>query len=76
MLSSQATQEGWDNLANSLLHQVTPVLTVFVFASVGPRRQVSWSTVGRAIIIPLAWVLWMLARGAMTPPYPLSLIHI
>lgn len=76
VLSSQATQEGWDNLANSLLHQVTPVLTVFVFAFVGPRRQVSWSTVGRAIIIPLAWVLWMLARGAMTHTYPYGFIDV
>ena len=76
VLSSQATQEGWDNLANSLLHQVTPVLSVVVFGVIGPRGQLRWSTVGRAIIIPLAWVLWMLGRGAMTGTYPYGFIDI
>lgn len=76
VLSSQATQEGWDNLANSLLHQVTPALSVVVFGLIGPRGQLGWSTVGRAIIIPLAWVLWMLGRGAMTGTYPYGFIDI
>ena len=76
VLAPTAQQRGWENLSNALLHQVTPLVTVLVWAVVGPRAWVGWGTVRDALVIPMAWVGWMLVRGAVTGTYPYGFVDV
>jgi hypothetical protein len=75
VLAPTSVQRGIDNLSNSLLHQITPILAVIVWVIVGPRREFCWLTVLLSTLLPLTWILWMLARGAATGTYPYDFIN-
>jgi len=76
VLAPISVQRGWENLSNTLLHQVTPILTVLVWLVVGPRGWVSWRTVLGALVIPLAWVAVMLLHGAFVRAYPYPFVDV
>jgi hypothetical protein len=76
VLAPSAVQRGWENVSNSLLHQVTPALAVLGWVLVGPRRRVSWPVVAGALGIPVAWIGLMLARGAATGSYPYPFVDV
>ncbi len=70
LLAPSAVVVGWSRLTDPILHQVTPALTVLVFLVFGPRRWVTGRVVLASMAIPLAWIVWMLARGAVVGAYP------
>ncbi|HRW19484.1 MAG TPA: Pr6Pr family membrane protein [Dermatophilaceae bacterium] len=76
MLSGSSTQRGIDNLANSLIHQVTPALTVLVWLVAGPRGWVGWRAIPAAFVVPLGWIAWMLGRGAIVGAYPYPFVDV
>ena len=76
VLAPISVQRGWENVSNTLLHQVTPILTVLVWLLVGPRGWVSWRTVLGALVIPLAWVAVMLLHGAFVLAYPYPFVDV
>lgn len=76
VLAPTTQQRGWENVSNSLLHQITPVLTIVVWVVVGPRGWFRRATAVGALGIPLAWVVWMLLRGAATGTYPYPFVDV
>ena len=76
VLAPISAQRGWENLSNSLLHQITPILTVALWLVVGPRGWVTGRTVLTALVIPLAWVSWMLLHGAAVGAYPYPFVDV
>ena len=76
VLAPVSVQRGWENVSNTLLHQVTPILTVLVWLLVGPRGWVSWRTVLGALVIPLAWVAVMPLQGAFVRAYPYPFVDV
>ena len=76
LLAPTAVVVGWSRLTDPILHQVTPVLTVLVWLVFGPRRWVSWSVVLGSLAIPIAWIGWMLARGAVVRSYPYDFANV
>lgn len=58
------------DLANFLLHTVTPVGTWVVWLLVGPRPRFAGATVAWSVLYPLAWIGYTFARGAATGWYP------
>ncbi len=76
VLAPTSVQRGWENVSNTLLHQVTPVLTVLIWAFVGPRGWVTRRTVLDALIVPLAWVAVMLLHGAFVGAYPYPFVDV
>ncbi len=76
VLAPISVQRGWENLSNTLLHQVTPILTVLLWLLVGPRGWVSWRTVLVALAIPLGWVATMLLHGALVGAYPYPFVDV
>ena len=76
VLAPISVQRGWENVSNTLLHQVTPILTVLVWLLVGPRGWVSWRTVLGALVIPLGWVAVMLLHGAFVRAYPYPFVDV
>jgi hypothetical protein len=76
LLAPTAVVVGWSRLTDPILHQLTPALTVLVWLVVGPRRWVSWRVVVASLGIPLAWIVWMLARGAVVGAYPYGFANV
>jgi len=58
------------DLANFLLHTVTPIGTWVVWLLVGPRPRFGGATVAWSVAYPLAWIGYTFARGAATGWYP------
>ena len=76
VLAPVSVQRGWENVSNTLLHQVTPVLTVLVWVVVGPRGWVSRRTVLHSLAIPIAWLVVMLLHGAFVGAYPYPFVDV
>lgn len=76
VLAPTAVVVGWHQVTNPLQHVVVPAVTVAVWAVWGPRDWCSWRTVPAALVVPLCWVAWMLARGAAIDAYPYGFVNV
>lgn len=76
LLAPTAVVVGWSRLTDPILHQVTPAVTVLVWLVFGPRGWISWRTVLAALLLPLAWIGWMLVRGAVVGAYPYDFANV
>jgi hypothetical protein len=55
---------GWDLLADTLLHTVSPLMAVAGWLLFGPRGQLDARVVRLAVLPPVAWLAYALVRGA------------
>ena len=76
LLAPAVTVVGWSRLTDPVLHVVTPLLTVVVWAVWGPRGWITRREVPLALVVPLAWIGWMLARGAVVDAYPYGFANV
>lgn len=76
VLAPEIDVTGWSLLTDPLLHAVTPLVTVVVWAAWGPRGWVTARLVPLALTIPLLWIVWMLARGAVVDAYPYGFVNV
>lgn len=67
---------GWSRLTDPIVHVITPVLTLLVWLVVGPRGWITWRLAPLALLIPLAWIVWMLGRGAVIDAYPYGFTNV
>jgi hypothetical protein len=67
---------GWQVPANSLLHQITPLLTLVVWLVVGPRGWIAWRTIPESLVLPVIWIVYTLLRGAVIGAYPYPFIDV
>ena len=61
---------GADLVADKLLHLAVPLLAVVGWLVFGPRPRMTWPVSLRASVWPLAWLVVILAQGALTGWYP------
>ena len=76
LLAPAATVVGWSRLTDPVLHVITPLLTVVVWAVWGPRGWITRREVPQALVIPLVWIAWMLVRGAVVHAYPYGFANV
>ena len=62
--------QGADYVADKLLHVVVPLLAVVGWLVFGPRPRMTWPDSLRASVWPVAWLVVILAQGAVTGWYP------
>lgn len=67
---------GWSRITNPLQHLVVPGVTLLVWLVWGPRGWFTMRTVAASLVIPLAWVAWMLGRGAVIDAYPYGFVNV
>ena len=67
---------GFALVTNPLQHIVVPAAFVGTAALAGPRGGITWATLGRALLIPVAWVVYTLARGTFTHQYPYGFVNV
>lgn len=68
--------EGWNRLADELLHVVVPLLTLLGWLVFGPRPRVTLLEVRRALVWPIAWLAWTLGVGAVSGWYPYPFLDV
>lgn len=62
--------QGWQLLADVLLHYVMPALFVAYWWLTVSKAELSWRQVPAWTIYPLAYLVYMLVRGEITGLYP------
>ncbi|MBM6399462.1 Pr6Pr family membrane protein [Phycicoccus sp. MQZ13P-5] len=67
--------DGANWVVDKLLHMVVPVLAVLAWFLVGPRRRVTWRTVGESLVWPVVWTGWTLVVGALSGWYPYPFLN-
>ena len=67
---------GYALVTNPLQHIAVPAAFVGVAAFAGPRGGITWGTLGRALLIPAAWIAYTLTRGAFTHQYPYGFVNV
>ncbi|MBS44765.1 MAG: hypothetical protein CMH83_16695 [Nocardioides sp.] len=76
VLAPDVDVQGWSLLTDPWLHLVTPVVTLVVWLVWGPRGWVTVRLLPAALVVPLLWITWMLARGAVTETYPYGFVNV
>jgi hypothetical protein len=74
LLSSE--KHGWGAVSNSLVHTITPILTVLVWLIAGPRRLITVKVILAMLILPVIWVVFALIRGAFVGAYPYPFLDV
>ena len=76
VLAPDAQVEGLDIIVNSIKHYIVPVMTVFLWLLVGPRRQLTFVSIFTALVIPISWAGYTLIRGEFISAYPYGFLNV
>lgn len=76
LLAASAKNVGLEVVTNFFEHQLTPIVVVVVWLLVGPRRQIKWADIPLALIVPIAWAIFALVRGAVIHAYPYGFLNV
>jgi apolipoprotein N-acyltransferase len=76
VLAGGVELQGLEYVTNTIEHTLVPIAAVLVFLIFGPRGQFRVSTVFVALILPIAWALVILVRGAVISAYPYGFIDV
>lgn len=76
LLAPDIDLEGWGLLTDPWLHVVTPLAAVGTWLWAGPRSWLTVRVLPLSLVLPLAWVVWMLARGAVIDSYPYPFVNV
>ena len=68
--------QGWNKVADQLLHYLTPALFVIDWLLFVPKGQVRWMLITASLAFPLVYMLWTLAHGAMSSWYPYPFVDV
>lgn len=67
---------GIDWVANFLLHYLSPWSAVLLWACFGPWPKLSFGDIPRALVWPVAWIVYTLIHGAITDWWPYGFIDV
>lgn len=68
--------QGWQWVADELLHDVMPVLFVIYWWFCVPKGFLRWSNVWPWLIYPLVYFIYTLARGHLIDSYPYPFLEV
>lgn len=66
----------WNRYSDIFLHTITPILTVFIWLLVGPRKWINLKIVFAALLIPIIWLGYTLLRGIVIGRYPYDFLDV
>ncbi|APT85484.1 Pr6Pr family membrane protein [Corynebacterium aquilae] len=70
---------GLQAYTNTINHELLPIAMPVLWVLSMPlrtQRDITWPTIGRALIIPTIWVGYCLIRGTMTGFYPYDFLNV
>lgn len=68
--------EGWDSVADGMLHVAVPLLAFLGWLLFGPRPRITAATVGLALIWPVLWLGYTLLMGEINGWYPYPFLNV
>jgi hypothetical protein len=68
--------KGAQKLADSLLHDVVPILYAAYWLFLAPKNGLRWKSALTWLIFPGVYLLYLLARGAIVSKYPYPFIDV
>ncbi len=68
--------QGWQKMADVLLHDVIPLVYVGYWLILAPKQGLRWSDAFRWMAYPLIYLAYSLVRGAVTGEYPYPFIDV
>jgi hypothetical protein len=76
LLLATGGKSGWDLVSNTMLHMVTPLVTLIVWIIAGPRGLVTARVIGLSLLLPLLWAAFALIRGGIVGAYPYPFLDV
>lgn len=76
ILAKDADLQGLQYVTNTIEHYLVPVLTVVTWLVWGPRAWLRLVTVFTALVIPILWLAYTFARGAVIGAYPYGFLDV
>lgn len=76
VLRSLWQPEGWQWLADELLHSVSPLFFFFFWIVFVPKYSLRWTDTIKWLIYPLLYLVYILVRGAITALYPYPFMEV
>ena len=68
--------QGWDMIADELLHLIIPVLFILHWLLFAPKGEMKWTNAFPWLIYPLVYLGWVLIFGALSGFYPYPFINV
>ncbi|MFC7401623.1 Pr6Pr family membrane protein [Citricoccus sp. GCM10030269] len=65
-----------EQVNDTIQHVLAPLLTPLVWLVFDPHGQVTWKRIGLASSVPLAWLVFTLARGPFLDWYPYTILDV
>jgi len=75
LLSPFLHLQGWQWVANAMLHYITPLLYLIFWLLFVPKEPLPWRLALVWLAYPLGYLLWVLGRGALLGDYPYFFIN-
>ena len=76
VLRSQWQPDGWEWLADELLHVIMPVLFLGYWLRAAARQPQQLARLARWMLYPIGYLVYALARGAMDDRYPYPFLDV
>lgn len=76
VLAGTSNNQGLEVVTNGFDHILTPLVTFVVWLACGPRGWINWRIIFASLIIPIIWLVWALARGAVIKAYPYPFLDV
>lgn len=76
VLAGSAKLQGLEVVSNLFDHVLTPIVSLLVWLVVGPRGWISLRIIGAALILPIVWLAFAMARGASMGAYPYGFVDV
>lgn len=67
---------GWWGVVDLSQHYLIPIAVVTSWSALGPSVVLRGSRLGLALLVPLAWLVVVLGRGAATDSYPYDFLDV
>jgi hypothetical protein len=68
--------EGWQLVADVVLHYGTPMLFVIHWWQEVPARSIDWAEIPKTLAYPGGYIVYSLIRGAYTSSYPYYFVDV
>lgn len=68
--------QGWQLIADELLHTIIPILFVLYWFLFVKQRNLEWKNAFLWLLYPFLYLLYILTRGAITGMYPYPFIDV
>lgn len=68
--------QGWQLVADVMLHYITPLLFLAYWWLVVPKERLAWSDILKCMLYPFGYIVYAFVRGAISGLYPYHFIDV